>query len=132
MDGSKQFAQGKPKRKYIKKWLLIDVLCLLPLHILFGSPYLMLLRLLKISKVIAFMQRFQYYEIKYSATFTLTYSIFWLIYLSHWVSCGWLEINGKAPNIDAVSNYTRALYWSVTTLTTVGFGDVTPNLNDNA
>ena len=46
------------------------------------------------------MQRFRYYEIKYSATFTLTYSIFWLIYLSHWVSCGWLEINGKAPNIE--------------------------------
>ena len=123
---------NQTKRDYIRKWLIVDVLALLPFHIIFNNPYLILLRLLKVPKVLSFMQRFRYLAIKYSTTYTLTYFIFWLIHLSHWVSCGWLDLIKEDPNVDAYTNYIRALYWSVTTLTTVGFGDITPNLNNNA
>ena len=43
----------------------------------------------------------------------------------HWISCIWLYFT-KDPDISNYSNYIRSLYWTITTLTTVGYGDVTP------
>jgi len=126
-----QYRSDLISKTYLKKWFLLDILSLLPFHIIFNNPYLMLLRLLKIPKVIGFMQRLKYFEVQYTTTITLLYSLFWLVHLSHWVSCGWLKLIKHDTSIDDFSNYIRALYWSITTLTTVGFGDVTPDMNDN-
>lgn len=43
----------------------------------------------------------------------------------HFITCFWLYLN-PTPELGAVSSYIRAFYWSITTLTTTGYGDITP------
>jgi len=46
----------------------------------------------------------------------------------HWIGCGWLLVNDyqQSSGLPVHSVYIEAIYWSVTTLTTVGYGDITP------
>lgn len=42
-------------------------------------------------------------------------------------ACGWLLI--YPPTEDPVTAYVKAMYWLVTTIATVGYGDITPTTN---
>lgn len=46
----------------------------------------------------------------------------------HILSCGWVWINNGAiaHSADRFFEYGKSIYWTVTTLTTVGYGDITP------
>ncbi|KAJ1460173.1 hypothetical protein M885DRAFT_509944 [Pelagophyceae sp. CCMP2097] len=41
--------------------------------------------------------------------------------------CTWLQVRGQREGDGNVYLYVTAMYWAVTTITTVGFGDVVPN-----
>jgi voltage-gated potassium channel len=42
----------------------------------------------------------------------------------HWIGCGWLTLVGIDPSMNNFSNYIQAIYWTSTTLTSTGYGDV--------
>jgi voltage-gated potassium channel len=44
------------------------------------------------------------------------------------ITCLWLGINGFEGK-DWVTDYNKAVYWTITTLTTIGYGDITPSTN---
>ncbi len=48
--------------------------------------------------------------------------------LVHWIACGWIGLgSGSAgTGIDPVFEYVQAGYWTITTLATVGYGDIHP------
>jgi voltage-gated potassium channel len=48
---------------------------------------------------------------------------------AHWLACGWLALRGISAASDNWTNYLRALYWTIQTLSTVGYGDLTPVTN---
>jgi len=45
------------------------------------------------------------------------------------LACGWNWLGGGTAGTgpDRTLNYVRAVYWTITTLATVGYGDITPN-----
>ncbi len=43
------------------------------------------------------------------------------------LACGWLVI--YPPTEDSLTEYNKAMYWLITTIATVGYGDITPTTN---
>ena len=45
------------------------------------------------------------------------------------MALAWLVVEPTATSADAITNFNKALYWAVTTLTTIGYGDIVPTSN---
>lgn len=114
---------------YFIRWFWIDLIAALPLTLFFGSGLFQILPLIKLVRVIAYMGQLHGSEIRFSFSLTLTFFLYWTAILVHWLSCGWIFISGIDPTFDSATNYIRSLYWIVTTLTSVGYGDIVPITN---
>jgi hypothetical protein len=77
-------------------------------------------------RITALMKRLSIEHLKYSGQLKLFFFFFWISISSHWISCGWLHLRGMDQEIISGSNYLKSLYWTVTTLTSVGYGGITP------
>jgi len=110
-------------------YFALDIISALPLYLIFNFKLLLLLRLLKLNKVGEMTQHLRQWAIRYSSHLTILFFIFWLGMIAHWYSCGWLLLRGKEISNDNWSNYINALYWCITTLTTVGYGDIVAKTN---
>lgn len=117
-------------------WLSVDTLAALPWHWIVTNGLLPLLTLGKLLRVAQRMIRWRQHEVQHANLLRLLFFIYWLLLVAHWLACGWLALDGPTkfssesdPPTDGLTRYLRALYWSVTTLATVGYGDITPAAN---
>ncbi|EKJ85153.1 cyclic nucleotide-binding domain-containing protein [Leptospira meyeri] len=138
-------------KTYLRSWFLIDFLSAFPFD-LFGGFFfqyfgvtdsLKILRLLRSVRVFELFKslrllalgadsddRFKLVEVINPMTFRLIFFVYWTSLFAHWVACGWIHLGPDfLPDKDITTRYIRALYWSVTTLTTIGYGDITPVTN---
>ena len=120
--------------RYLKSWFIPDLLAALPLGLLINSFFpapgtmLLLVSLNPLIKLIhsgATLYRIGGNRIN-PAILRLVLLVFWILLVAHLVSCGWILISGNPQNLDSVPLYIRAFYWTITTLTTIGYGDITP------
>jgi hypothetical protein len=116
-------------KHYVTGWFVIDLLAAVPFRLLFGITSLQLLRLSKLARVLQLMRQWRQRKIQNAVFLRLAFFVFWLGLITHWLSCGWLALRGVSAEVDAFTNYLRALYWCVTTLSTIGYGDITPSTN---
>jgi hypothetical protein len=112
-------------------WFSIDLLAALPFTLLFGPTSLSLITLLKLARVAQRMRQWRHQEVQHANVLRLVFFAYWLLLTAHWLACGWLALDGRtmlADNVEVYGarRYLRALYWSVTTLATIGYGDLTP------
>jgi len=111
------------------KFFISDVLAILPYAFLFSHPALQLLRMFKWVKVLRTMHYFQIRNVRNTTRSTLWFLIIGTFLFAHWFSCIWLRIHGFEAGISHLDNYIKALYYTITTLTSVGYGDIVPNGN---
>ena len=108
-------------------WLCVDVVAAIPFVLFFDQPAWQLLRLLKLARVAQLFVLWRRNEIHRGAILRLAMFTYWACLATHWLACGWLALHevllGEAP----AGRYLTAMYWTVQTLSTVGYGDVTPS-----
>ena len=75
------------------------------------------------------MGQWRHHAVRLSNILRLVFFAYWLFLATHWIACGWLALR-QAPvmNNDA-TNYLNALFWTVQTFSTVGYGNITPVTN---
>lgn len=122
-------ANGRAPRQRKMGWLLVDLLAAIPFGILPIPAAFQLLRLVKVARVGQLIARWRGQVVLHLGFFRLGSFLFWLALLTHWIACAWLALRGITPDFSDATHYLRAVYWSVTTLATVGYGDITPTSN---
>lgn len=110
-------------------WLIVDLVAVIPFRVLPGGAFFELLRLLKLTRIAQLMWRWRRQAVQHAQILRLVFFVCWLLIIAHWLACGWLAIGGIDMETDEFSKYLRALYWCITTLATVGYGDIVPKTN---
>lgn len=109
------------------RWALAaDAVAWLPLSAIFQDPTLGLLGVVKLVKVVMLMHLWRQLGLRFSSRLLLLYGVYWISLTGHWLSLGWLSLRGAEPDASRVEAYVDAVYWTITTVTSVGYGDVTP------
>lgn len=114
---------------YLKSYFLFDFMAIIPIAV-FPDPSLwQLLPLIKIFSIFKKITFIRQTILKFTSGGVVLQFLFWFVQVTHWISCGWLKITGIVEQSSVATNYISALYWTTTTLTTVGYGDIVPATN---
>ena len=135
-------------RMYLRGWFAVDVISGLPLAWMFSlfsgaspeSPVGMvlgivlatkILKMAKISKVSAIFRDIRESLSVNPSLMRLVTFAFWFVTVVHLMACGWVLIGASEAERPHFDQYLRGVYWCVTTIATIGYGDYTPNHNSN-
>jgi hypothetical protein len=135
-------------QRYLKGMFIPDLLATPPLYLInYNLMWLKMTRLLKLNRVTAWMERdkvhtsyapdyfFNNWTTK-DHTVQLIKFIIYVIIMTHVFACFWYYISKQTYDGDEnwaegyeynhIGDYILSLYWAVYTISTVGYGDVTP------
>ncbi len=138
--------------QYFRDWFVIDIISAVPISYFYflisghmpGSiategigavlDVFAITKVLKIIKIFKAASVFR--DIRQSlsinpAVMRLVTFGFWFITVVHLMACGWCIIGASEAARPAFDQYLRALYWCVTTIATIGYGDYTPSHDSN-
>ena len=123
---------------YHKGWLLIDFISAIPFGLFMpftATVFLRCISMLKVLRIVSFRTNWLTGVRINPIIIRLGYFCYFIALSAHWVACFWLSIRNSFNAVEVskslTNEYLRALYWSLTTITTIGYGDITPNLNKN-
>ncbi|XP_076035151.1 eag-like K[+] channel isoform X2 [Oratosquilla oratoria] len=141
---------------YVKGWFLLDLVAAMPFDLLLAADVyssttkihmLKLTRLLRLARLMQKMERYSQYS-----ALILTLLMFFFTLLAHWLACVWYAIaedemqlgpqgeigwiydlaerlHVSVDNVTTAERYVTALYFTCSSLTSVGFGNVSANTN---
>jgi voltage-gated potassium channel len=124
-------------QQYLTHWFSIDLIAALPIGLILSISslpndsivqLLRILVLLKLFRIGNTLQRIGGTNIN-PAILRLFLLVFWILVAAHIIACGWILLSGIERGMTPVTRYIRAFYWTITTLTTIGYGDITPTTN---
>lgn len=130
------FKERELAARKIRNWLattvLVDLVCLLPLLLIedwmfgdanVGLVFFNLLTCRHIWKIKKFLDEFGNLK---PIVYRLVPLAMMMPLLVHLIACGWISLgSGTAgPDANRLLEYVKAIYWAMTTLTTVGYGDI--------
>lgn len=132
--------------KYLRSWFIVDFITAFPLDVIvlliFGQPdehdgrhiyflVLQIITLIKLIKIKKITKELQEYLRINPGIMRLMIFAFWFTQAVHYISLGWIVIGAGEATRSPVDQYIRALYWSVTTVATIGYGDYYPDHESN-
>lgn len=129
------YCSPQPKKYIFSFFGIIDLLATLPLYLAFflpGARYLLVIRAFRIIRVFRIFKLFTFWmegerlltSLKESSKKIAVFFLFVVILV---ISIGTLMymIEGTQPNTQ-FNNIPNSIYWAIVTMTTVGYGDITP------
>ncbi|MEI6786207.1 MAG: cyclic nucleotide-binding domain-containing protein [Verrucomicrobiota bacterium] len=133
------------RKIYLKTWFLPDLLAAFPFAAvlsgiaslmpasagtgpLFALTLLPLIRLFKIPRTFSSIQ--QTLNVNPSIMRMVIFG-FWFALAAHLIALGWIQIGGGDKTAPPFTRYLLALYWCITTIATIGYGDITPDRTSN-
>ena len=137
-------------RLYLRSWFAVDVIAAVPFAWLFYVTSLWtpsasmgvgavldiimvtkLMKMVKISKVSAIFNDIrESLSVSPSLMRLVTFG-FWFVTAVHLMACGWVLIGASEHYRPYFDQYLRGVYWCVTTIATIGYGDYTPSHDSN-
>ena len=90
-----------------------------------------LLRVVKLAKVPRVMAELQDSLMINPSIMRLLLFVFWFTLVCHFMALGWILIGAAESGRSPFDIYLRSLYWCLTTVATIGYGDYTPNHDSN-
>lgn len=149
-DGTEVFDWKKVALRYMRSWFLLDLISsipsdgpfgqLQPLKLLKGTRILKCFKILRLRKLrnCVSADMFEYVEEWLGSTsigrnLNLLKLLMATLVLAHWMACfmaysgdGFLSSYSGDLGDSRYEQYLAALYWAMTTITTVGYGDILP------
>eukprot|EP00929_Paragymnodinium_shiwhaense_P118954 TRINITY_DN9084_c0_g1_i2.p1 TRINITY_DN9084_c0_g1~~TRINITY_DN9084_c0_g1_i2.p1 ORF type:complete len:873 (-),score=228.69 TRINITY_DN9084_c0_g1_i2:96-2714(-) len=153
-DGREVFDSIKVAKHYMKTWFFIDLLSSLPIELITAGFEVeqndpKAVKVLKLGRVVRTLKVFRlgrllkhplllqiWEELSVSAPVRTTLDLLMIFFITcffcHWLACFMVALGGDIlEGYDNVSEslpryYMAAFYWSMTTMTSVGYGDICP------
>lgn len=113
-------------RRYVRTWLPFDVISALPILLFIGDSPASLLMLVKIIPVFGSLSQWRLQLRRGSNVVRFVQFAYILAIVIHLVACGWLVLRSQGGEVSE-DRYLESIYWAVTTMCTVGYGDIIPN-----
>lgn len=127
---------GRPMRYAASFFGIVDLLAIIPTYlsvILPGSQYLLVIRVLRILRVFRVLKLVQYLNeanilirALHASQRKITVFIYTVLILVVIVGSLMYMIEGEANGFTSIP---RSIYWAIVTVTTVGYGDISPQTN---
>lgn len=118
---------------WLRTGVIFDLICLIPLSFvvsIFGGTLtlnsLLLINLLVTRHIRHTKNILDSFAHLQPITYRLVPIIVMMPLLLHMISCGWIALGSGTAGAesDKAMEYVKAMYWAFTTLTTVGYGDI--------
>ncbi len=114
-------------REILKIYSIVDLLAIIPIFFAIDSyQVLRIFRALRVLRLIRFLKGTHFFYRKFTQTHIIIIRITFIIVAIIFVSSGLIfYAESRNPGSD-IKTFTDAVYFSIITLTTVGYGDFTP------